>query len=279
MIDVKPFIQLGHSELGPYVTGVEGFLGRLGTPEGLEINSLRSKPLDSYIRNMLAVAVLGHIMRNAFLQTERKIIVLPDCLKNYGDWECCKEDNGNESTCTQCTPECIVYETVERFGNSHTAVVLEPEDMDVYFAEARKQYGTVGIVGVACALTMLSGFEKTIKYKHPTQGVFLNYSSCAHHWADPAYNTNFSLRRMAWVLSNNGVSNSDEINGRGETYSLEKGALSPDNFYGRLDSLADVFERNYLRQFRAACPESDLYTLCDKIQAAIVPDLITRDSA
>jgi hypothetical protein len=279
MIDVESFIQQGISELGPYVSGVWKFIERLGTPQGLEKSSLRSRPVEAYIRNMLAVGVLSRIMRDAFIQTERKIIVLPDCLKDYGEWECCKQDLGNESECTQCTPDCIVYETMERFGNSHIAIVLEPDNMEAYFGRTRESYGTVGIIGVACALTMLSGFEKTIKYKHPTQGVFLNYSSCAHHWADPAYNTNFSLKRMAWVLHNNGSFATDEIRDRGETYSLEKPPLTPDDFYRRLDSLADSFEKDYLPLFREASPEGDIYKLCEEAQVAIVPDLITRDSA
>jgi hypothetical protein len=245
----------------------------------LEKTSLRSKPLDTYIRNMLAVGVLNRIMRQAFLKTNRKIIVLPDCLKNYGEWECCKEDQGNESVCTQCTSECIVYETTERFTNGRTDIVLEPDDMDAYFAGVRKEYGTVGIAGVACALTMLSGFDRTLKYKHPTQGVFLNYSSCAHHWADPAYNTNYSLRRMTWVMNSNGSSVQDEIRDRGETYSLEKPSLSPDDFYRRLDGLATIFEKDYLSYFQVAHPDADIYEISQEIQSAIVPDLITRDSA
>jgi len=279
MIDVGPFIQLGNTELDSYLSGIPGFLASLDTPGGLESTPLRAKPIDQYLRNILAVGVLNRIMRTAFLQTERKIIVLPDCLKNYGDWDCCKADNGNESVCTQCTPECLVYETIERFANSHTAIVLEPEDMDAFFAGAVKDNGSVGVVGMACALTMLSGFSKTIKHRMPTQGVFLNYSSCAHHWAHPAYNTCYSLRRMAWVISNRESSTPDETSGRGETYSLEKPPLSPDDFYRRLDKLANIFDRDYLDRFQADHIHGDLFDLCRQVQNSIVPDLITRDSA
>lgn len=81
MIDIKPFLQLGCSELGPYLSGVDSFIDNLGTAGRFEKTSLRSMPVDSYVRNMLAVGVLNRIMRTAFLKTERKIIVLPDCLK------------------------------------------------------------------------------------------------------------------------------------------------------------------------------------------------------
>lgn len=279
MIDVAPFVQLGQKRLAPYVSGVAAFIEKLGAKGGLKKTSLRAKPAETYIRNMLTVGVLSRIMRAAFRETERRVIVLPECLKKYGEETCCKADLGDgTSTCTQCNSECIVFESVERFVDNHTTLVLEPDDMDVYFADLRKSHGAVGIVGVACALTMLSGFQRTLKHKHPTQGVFLNYASCGHHWAKPGYNTAYSLKRMAWVLNGNGADISDKIRGRGETYSMEKAELSPEDFYRRLDGLSELFMDDYHPQFRKAFPDLDIYAVCEKIRDALVPDLITRDS-
>jgi len=278
MIDLDAFILAGTAVLAPYVSGVSGFVARLDAKDGLERTELRAKPPETYIRNILAVGVLSRRMREAFLKTQRRIIVLPECLKKYGEQTCCKADlSDGVSTCTQCNAECIVYETVERFCNTHTTLVLEPEDMDAYVAGLRKEYGTVGVVGVACVLTMLSGFEKTLPHEHPPQGVFLHYSSCDHHWAKPGYNTRYSLRRMAWVLGRNNMPASDDIRGRGETYSMEKGTLSPDDFYRRLEGLTDQFDRDYLPLFRADHPAADMYALSQRIYATLVPDLITRD--
>ncbi len=279
MIDVRHFLQLGHTELEAYVSDVEDFISRLGRPGELEKSSLRSQPVGAYIRNMLAVGVLNRLMRASFLETERKVIVLPDCLKNYGDWTCCKENDGKVSTCIQCTPQCIVYETTERFADSRTTVVLEPEDMSRYFAELRDGFGAVGVVGVACALTMLSGFDRTLRHRLPTQGVFLNYSSCQHHWANPAYNTCYSLRRMAWVLYDREMPIPEESFGRGETYSLEKPPLGPDEFYRRLENLADIFEDEYLPALKENYPDADVFEICRIVQKSLVPDLITRESA
>ena len=279
MIDLTPFIERETVEIALYVSGVVGFITRLDTKDGLETSELRAKPPGTYIRNMLAVAVLSRLMREEFVKTRKRVIVLPGCLKQYGDWTCCKADlDGGVYTCTQCHPGCLVYETVERFCNTHTTLVFDPEDMDAYFAGLRKNHGTVGVAGVACALTMLSGFDKTIKYKHPTQGVFLNYSSCDHHWAKPGYNTCYSLRRMAWVLGKNDPTIKDVIRERGETYSMEKGSLSPDDFYRRLDGLADRFESEYLPQFRLAFPAADVFALSQEIRKALVHDLVTRNS-
>lgn len=279
MIDVAPFIQLGKDRLGPYVSGVDAFVEQLGAKGGLKKTGLRAKPAETYIRNMLAVGVLSRIMRPAFLETKRRVIVLPECLKKYGEETCCKADLGDGSyTCSQCNSDCIVFESVEWFVNDHTTLVLEPDDMDIYFADLRKSYGAVGIVGVACALTMLSGFQRTLKHKHPTQGVFLNYASCGHHWADPGYNTSYSLKRMAWVLNGDGTDIQDDIRGRGQTYSMEKSPLTPEDFYHRLDGMSDLFMDEYLPKFRAAFPDLDIYEMCEKVRDTLVPDLITRDS-
>jgi hypothetical protein len=133
---------------------------------------------------------------------------------------------------------------------------------------------------VACVLTLLSGFEKTFKHHLPTQGVFLNYSSCNHHWANPAYNTSFSFRRMASLLNGNGQSREPyELQGRGETYSFERSPFSPDGFYHKLDSLSEIFTMNYLPLFNGEYPNADIFELSNEIRQLLVPDLITRDSA
>ncbi len=278
MIDLKPFIQQGRAELEPYIAGIDDFVARQNESSKPK-SDLRLRLPDAYIRNMLAVGVLSHIMRTAFLETNRRLIVLPACLKSYGDQECCKIEVEGAHTCAQCNPDCIIFDTVEHFVDDSTKLVLEPDDLGDYLGMARKKHGTVGVVGVACVLTMLSGFEQTLKHKLPTQGVFLNYSSCLHHWADPPFNTCYSLRRMAWVLGKDVSGVTDDIRNRGVTYSLERAPLTPDDFYRKLDKLADSFEQDYLPLFRAEFSHADIFEISHAVRCALVPDLITRDSA
>jgi len=280
MIDINPFLHTGRLQLAPYIAGVNDFIRKVRKDPKTNADSLRLKPPDIYSRNMLAVGVLNRLNRESFLKTKKKVIVLPDCLKNYGEWTCCKADTGIATECTQCTDECLVFESVERFADENTALVLEPDDLQKYLADIKAGAPTeVGVVGVACALTLLSGFQRTLKLKMPTQGVFLNYSSCAHHWAEPAYNTNYSFVRMGWVLGKNGDNEPGGFGQKGETYTLEKSPLTPEDFYLRLDELAEQFEKEYYPLFQQAFPEADPFQLHLEVMQAIVPDLITRDSA
>lgn len=280
MIDIGSFINTGTEKLAPYISGVSRFVEKNKNQTERSDFSLRSKPANVYIRNMLAVGVLSHLNKKAFDKTEGKVLVMPDCLKNYGDWECSKIDLGNESECAQCSADCLVFETVERFVDEKVDLVLEPEQLDKYLAERKSSQGSFGVVGVACVLTLLSGFEHTMKLKLPTQGIFLNYASCSHHWAEPGYNTSFSFSRLAKTLGKaNNDHQPDVFNGHGQTYSLERLSLTPGSFYDILDKLAKAFETEYLPQFMNTHSDKNIFDIYIEILQAFVPDLITRDSA
>ena len=279
MIDIAPFINIGSKKLAPYLSKVSLFVEENESQTDRSDYGLRSKPADVYIRNMLVVGVLSHLNKDSFDRTERKVLVMPDCLKNYGDWECSKIDLGNESECTQCTADCLVFETVERFVDEKVDLVLEPEELDKYLAEKKESQGSLGVVGIACALTLLSGFEHTMKLKLPTQGIFLNYASCAHHWAEPGYNTSFSFRRLAKTMGKaNFDRQPDTFLDRGETYSLERLPLTPDSFYDTLDTLSAAFEAEYLPQFMKRHSDKNIFNIYAEILKTFIPDLITRDS-
>jgi len=278
MIDLGQLRESARQELMPYLVGVEDFLGKIGTPGGLPATELRSQPLDAYSSHILAIGILNRLNRIAFERTKHRIIVLPECVKDYGDWSCGKVEMGDSYACAQCTPECLIYRTVEQFADGQTEIVLDPDDLEHFFKTTGSELKEFGVVGVACALTLLSGFWVTQKQKIPTQGVFLNYSSCAHHWAKPAYNTCFSLKRMAWVLGKDIPSGEEPRLSRGETYSMEKESLSPEQFYTILDKIIDRFEKEYLPRIQAENPDKDNFEIGLEISRALVPKIITRDS-
>lgn len=276
MIDLQPFIEQGGEELAPYLIAIDQFIEKEKISPSRKKSPLRAKPPDVYLRNMLTVAILNRLHRPLFLETKRRLIVLPACLKAYHPWKCQSQKQGKASVCTKCHPDCRVCASMERFADSQTTIVFEPGNLKKYLKAAKEQPGSVGIVGVACVLTLLSGFDQTIKQELPTQGVFLNYSSCKHHWADPPYNTNYSLNRLACVLGQ--AEQAEGLDIKGETYLLGDPFGSPADFYARLDRLAEQFEKYYLPQLCAVTDSPDLFATSRVVMQALIPDLITRNA-
>jgi len=277
MIDLMPFIERGKEELASYLVPIDKFIEKEKVSPSRKKSPLRAKPVDVYLRNMLAVAVLNRMQRPLFLETKRRLVVLPACLKACHPWKCQSKKEGKARVCIRCHPECSVGTSMERFADDRTTIVLEPGNLRKYLKAAKEQPGTVGIVGVACVLTLLSGFDQTIKLELPTQGVFLNYSSCKHHWADPPYNTNFSLNRMAQVLGKAEAEEGFDI--KGETYLLGQPHGSPIDFYAHLDKLAEQFEKEYLPQLCPIVDSSNLFAASRIVLQSLIPDLITRNAA
>jgi len=279
MLKLTPYLRIGGNLLAPYLDGVDNFVACQTDESWKEQDPLRRKPSETYLRNALAVGILNLLHREAFQAAAKRVIVLPACLKDYGDWDCVAAGGKNPSECARCHSGCPVHDTLERFADDHTAVLIEPEDLTAALSKIKAEAGTIGVVGVACVLTLLSGFDRTLKLQLPTQGIFLNYSSCAHHWAAPPFNTEYSLRQLARVLGKESPDIDPPGDGRGVTYSLVRPHFSPDDFYQRLDYLAAVFAADYLPFYRQAKPDADLYTLSRDVLGALVPDLITRENA
>jgi hypothetical protein len=243
-MQLDDFIQLGQEQLSGYLDRIIEYLcvleqEDLSKRDDLEL--VQSSP-ERYLRHLLCVAVLNRLYREEFLKTDHRLIVLPECLKNYGPDICCKIERKNHSECAHCLADCQVNLVSETFVNNKTDLILEPEDVDKMATDWRAKHGTVGIVGVACILTLASGFKSTLKQKHPTQGVFLNYSSCGHHWNKlKPYNTRFSLTQLARVMQADAPAQSLNPPIKGETYSFETAPGAARQLYELLNELAERF--------------------------------------
>lgn len=268
------FIALGQTKLTLYLEKVEDYLCNLSESEASDPDDLAliTSPPDKYIRNMLCLAVLNSLYRDEFLNAKKRLIVLPECLKNYGPDICCKIERKNHSECANCLSDCHVNLVDEAFVDSRTEMILEPEDTELMAANLRQKRGTVGIVGVACILTLISGFKATLKHKHPTQGLFLNYSSCGYHWAKKhPYNTRFSLVRLAQVLNSNPPDQTFNPPIAGETYSLETQPGQAERLYEILDELAEQFCRKAMSDYEKT--ERDIY----ETGLALIADFLGDD--
>ena len=60
--------------------------------------------------------------------------------------------------------------------------------------------GSVGVVGVSCALTNWSGGWEAESIGVPAQGVLLDYVGCKFHWDKDGIPTDINLKKLEEVV-------------------------------------------------------------------------------
>ena len=77
-------------------------------------------------------------------------------------------------------------------------VFMVPDDMKVFNSEGRG--GTIGVVGISCALTNWNGGWETGSLGIPAQGLLLDYVGCKFHWDRNGFPTDTNLKKLLAVL-------------------------------------------------------------------------------
>jgi hypothetical protein len=138
-----------------------------------------------YHLNMVGAEILNRTMRDRFLDTERKLVIVPPCMSAKFDGECEATPTPMGDLCAACTPNCRVHQ-VTQLGKKHGfGVLIMGDDLSVYSGKKEKKVSdenTLGIVGVSCPLTNVTGHWETRDLNVPVQGVLLDYCGCPWHW-------------------------------------------------------------------------------------------------
>ncbi|MGM0508457.1 MAG: DUF116 domain-containing protein [Fusobacteriota bacterium] len=132
---------------------------------------------------MLAADILNDIFLERFQNTERKVVLLPTCMRKLGPKECKSLKSGNHLKCQICNLQCNVGK-ITKLGNEvgfDTFMVLHSSNFFELIKKWRDQ-DEVGVVGVACVLNLLKGGYEMEALNIPSQCVFLNYPGCKKHW-------------------------------------------------------------------------------------------------
>jgi uncharacterized protein len=155
-----------------------------------------------YHLNMVGAEILNRSFQAEFLQTERKIVLLPPCMKARPEDKCKAEDTPLGQRCAACTPGCRVHQTT-KLGEKHGfAVFIMPHELSV-FSNGNMQPTrdpSVGIVGVSCPLTIVPGGWETHDLGVPAQGVLLDYCGCPWHWHEEGIPTEINFKQLLKVI-------------------------------------------------------------------------------
>ena len=138
-----------------------------------------------YHLNMIGAEILNRTMRDRFLDTERKIVLLPPCMKAKFDDGCEATPTNFGERCAACTPDCRVHQ-VTQLGKKYGFDVLIMGPELSAFSDNKKAKPTmdssVGIIGASCPLTNVTGGWETRDLGVPAQGILLDYCGCPWHW-------------------------------------------------------------------------------------------------
>lgn len=132
---------------------------------------------------MFGAEVINRAMRSAFLRTERRIVLLPGCMRGENEKHCRARRRGLEMTCVGCAEDCHIGQ-IQRQGRAESfevRIISHSSSFSKWLdhLSGRKD---LGIVGVTCVPNVLQGGYEMKKRGIPAQCVLLDFAGCQKHW-------------------------------------------------------------------------------------------------
>ena len=195
------FFEESQDALGKYTEGVESFLAQVAPKYRWRYDHafVSRLPIEYYL-GMLATETLNRAYRQRFLASERKIVIVPPCMREQPDLDCKAIDTPLGARCQACKPTCRVHHVTkmgEKFGFE---VFIIPDELRGFGIEAKRGTECVGLVGVACALTNWSGGWDADEMGIPAQGLLLDYVGCRYHWDKKGISTDTNLTKLLEII-------------------------------------------------------------------------------
>jgi hypothetical protein len=192
------FDQRSQQVLGSYTCGVERFLTE-DHPNHFwhEDIIFTGRPRVEYHLNMVGDELLNRAYRQNFLAVDRKVVIVPPCMRLRGEEGCRAVSTPFGSKCAACDPACRVNRLAQ-LGAERGFAVLILGELEIYSPResVASENGNTGIVGVSCVLTNAPGGWDARRMGIPAQGVPLDYCGCTYHWHDPGIPTDVDFARI-----------------------------------------------------------------------------------
>lgn len=204
--------------LGEYTPNVERFLvEKHPAYRGRADEIFTGRPRVEYHLNLVGTEIMNRALREVFLATTRKVVLLPPCMAAPAE-QCQARETRSGALCAACTAGCRVHQ-VTQLGEKYGFKVFQlPEELRVFALPADKPRqdvteGTmylesalhhaeqsIGVVGVSCALTNANGGWQVRGLGIPAQGLLLDYCGCSYHWHPQGIPTDINIRELLRLL-------------------------------------------------------------------------------
>ncbi len=169
-------------ELSVYTPNVSEHLRSLAIRERFS-GALAMTELQYHLA-MVEIELVNRINAAAFMQSERKIALLPHCLRDL-DSTCRAELHGFDYVCKNCSKQCTIN-SVSRIFRRHN---IEPylwmsANLNAAFKAEKIAGRAIGVFGVACIPELVNGMRRCGKADIPVIGVPLDANRCARWWGE-----------------------------------------------------------------------------------------------
>lgn len=154
-----------------------------------------------YHLNMLGTEILNRAFRESFLRTKQRFVLVPPCMAHPDD-HCQARQTSFGARCAACSPGCRVNQLTKLGEKYGFQVFMLPDQLKVFSGKKPdpENRDEMGIVGVSCALTNVSGGWDTRAMGIPAQGVLLDYCGCPWHWHKQGIPTDTNFAQIMRAL-------------------------------------------------------------------------------
>ncbi len=155
-----------------------------------------------YHLNMVGAEIMNRVYREDFLKKKQKILLLPTCMRRPAGDKCHAVLRGKGFNCTGCSPDCPVRNITEFGKNNGLQVRMVPHESSIASTQTDESLFNEesGVIGVSCALNLISGGWMLKEKGVPAQCVLLDYCGCKKHWDKEGIVTNINQEQLLRIV-------------------------------------------------------------------------------
>lgn len=153
-----------------------------------------------YHLNMVGAEIMNGVFRDEFEKRSRKVILIPGCMRYYGESPCqgIKENLGLK--CSMCQNECPANKISKKGLKEGFEVYIISHESSAFSQSTPEERNQLGIVGVACVSNLISGGWKSDSLGIPAQCIVLDYVGCQNHWHKDGFPTEINQHELEKIL-------------------------------------------------------------------------------
>ena len=196
------FTRAADEALGKYTAGVNYFLENTYSMRFWREDQIFCGRLPvEYHLGMVAAEVMNEGLRADFQSRQRKVVLVPGCLRGARTATCEAASNGLDMSCVGCDPDCAVNRITQRMQYEGIAVYIVPHSSGFSrWLERWQDDPKVGVAAVACMMNILAGGYEMRARHIASQCVALDFPGCEKHWCEEPVATSVNEERLVQIV-------------------------------------------------------------------------------